>query len=75
MSRTFELVCHDTKEMLWIGQGNGVDGMTCFYSDNQERMEQLGLFLQRTAGKALVVMDSEQAPDDYKQLDDEDEEP
>jgi len=54
MSQTFELVCHDTKQKIWIGQGWGE--MTCFYSGMPDVMGRLGRFLEATRGKPLVVL-------------------
>ena len=75
MSRTFELVCHEAKAMLWVGQGsNNPDSlMTTFYSGDPAAMRRLGAFLAQTAGKHLVLMDTEAASylDDYRQLDEE----
>lgn len=53
MSVTYSLVCHETKQRCWIGQGAD---LRIFYSDEPETMERLGRFLQATIGKNLVVM-------------------
>lgn len=54
MSKTFSIVCHDTKQRLWVGQGRGA--MTTFYSGQPEIMARLGRFLEATRGKALFVL-------------------
>lgn len=55
MSQTFSIVCHETRQMLWIGQGReGV--MTSFYSGDPIVMERLGRFLEATRGRPLVVV-------------------
>jgi hypothetical protein len=55
MSQTFSLVCHETKQLLWIGQGHR-GAMTNFYAGDPETMSRLGRFLEITRGKALVVV-------------------
>jgi hypothetical protein len=54
VSQTFRLVCHETKQKIWIGQGWGA--MDTFYSGEPETMERLGRFLVATIGKPLVVL-------------------
>lgn len=54
MSQTFELVCHETRQKIWIGQGHGA--MTGFYTKKPEVMERLRRFLVATKGKNLVLM-------------------
>jgi hypothetical protein len=66
MSRTFEIVCHETRQTLWIGQGKDLN---CFYSSNLEVMNKLGRFLQATLGKTLIVLDSEYVDSDYQEFD------
>jgi len=63
MSQTFSLVCDDTKQTLWIGQGHG-GKMTCLYSGEPETMEKLQAFLNHTMGKPLRFSLDED-PDDY----------
>jgi hypothetical protein len=53
MSTTWSIVCHETKQYCWIGQGAD---LRSFYSGSTEAMERLGRFLQATIGKSLVVM-------------------
>jgi hypothetical protein len=53
MSVTYSIVCHETKQRCWIGQGAD---MRTFYSSEPETMERLGRFLQATIGKQLVVL-------------------
>lgn len=56
MSRTFSLVCHETKQSLWIGQScQGEPGMAIFYSGMPEVMDRLGRFLIATQGKPLCA--------------------
>lgn len=52
MSQTFSVVCDETKQKLWIGQGRG-HKMTCLYSGEKETMENLRKFLDSTMGKPL----------------------
>ena len=65
MSQTHSIVCHETKEMLWIGQGNG--GMSCFYTGEPETMEALRWFLVKNGEHALnmVCCDTDEACVDY----------
>ena len=65
MSRTYSLVCEETKSCLWVGQGHGE--MTVFYSGEPQTMERLGRFLRAHVGKQLALMDSEKA---YAEIDD-----
>lgn len=73
MSTCFHLVCHETRQMLWIGQGHGGD-MTTFYSGVPETMERLAAFLRTTRGKPLVVMSDHEIDDEqfaaYAELED-----
>lgn len=54
MSRTFSLVCHDTKQRIWIGQG--YEEMSSFYFGHRELMERLRRFFNATKGKNLVLL-------------------
>lgn len=54
MSQTFSLVCHETKQKLWVGQGWGA--MTCFYGEMPDVMFRLGRFLEATRGRSLVLV-------------------
>ena len=56
MSRTYSLVCHETKERIWVGQSGGTDGMGIFYSGEPKVMAALGRFLEATRGKSLVLL-------------------
>ena len=49
------LVCPETKQGVWIGQGNG--GMKSLYSGEEETMEFLRRFLVETQGKELKLID------------------
>ena len=51
MSETFYLVCHETKQRMWIGQGWGQ--MTSFYTGEPETMQRLHDFLNAHIGKPL----------------------
>ena len=62
MSQTFHLVCHETKQEVWVGQGHG-GVMTSFYSAQSKTMAALARFLAATAGKALVLMEADQLCD------------
>ena len=67
MSQTHSIVCHETKEKLWIGQGNG--GMSCFYTGESETMEALRWFLDKNREYALNMVcnnnDNDEACVDY----------
>ena len=65
MSQTHSIVCHETKEKLWIGQGNG--GMSCFYTSEPETMEALRWFFDKNRKHALnmVCNDTDEACVDY----------
>ena len=54
MSRTFSLVCHETKQKVWVGQGCGL--MDSFYSGEPETMKQLGDFLKTHEAKPLFLL-------------------
>ena len=54
MSQTHSIVCHKTKEMLWIGQGAG--DMAIFYSGEPETMEALRWFLVKNREQALNMV-------------------
>lgn len=59
------LVCPDTMEGVWIGQGFG--GMKSFYSGDPEIMEFLRRFLVDTQGKNLKLIDEyDETWGDYK---------
>jgi hypothetical protein len=65
MSQTHSIVCHETKEMLWIGQGNG--WLATFYTGEPETMEALRWFLVKNGEHALnlVCCDTDEACVDY----------
>lgn len=70
MSQTFSLVCHETRQTLWIGQGHrGV--MSSLYA-GEEQLTLLRTFLAATIGKPLVLVcnDTDQTTDGYEELDD-----
>lgn len=56
MSTTYHLVCDETRQEMWVGQGHEV--MEIFYSGNPEKMAQLGRFLKATQGKTLCIRSS-----------------
>jgi hypothetical protein len=62
MSNTFSLVCHETRQRVWIGQGWGM--MTTLYSGEQQAMDDLREFLNLTAGKPLQFICDDVASDD-----------
>ena len=69
MSQTFSLVCHETKQQLWVGQGlYGV--MSVFYSGQPLTMHRLGRFLNATRGKPIVLL-REPDFDDYTEFESE----
>ena len=64
MSATWSLTCEETRQKLWIGQGNAQ--MWIFYTGEPETMERLRLFLVATAGKSLIFeSDLMERPSDY----------
>lgn len=75
MSRTFALVCHETKLCVWIGQGNGP--MTNFYTGDQNVMERLRRFLNEHKGKPLEFICHDDGDDwsEYAEFEDPDPEP
>ncbi len=54
MSQTFSLVCKETRQRLWVGQGWGA--MTTFYYADEKVTQRLGRFLEATRGKPLVLL-------------------
>lgn len=61
MIKTYSLVCKKTLSKIWVGQGYGWCEMSTFYSDDQETMKRLGVFLAKHEGKKLMLI-----CDDYK---------
>ena len=60
MSRTFSIVCHETKQSLWIGQSETSGrAMAVVQSLHECKMRRLGRFLIATQGKPLMVVDDE----------------
>lgn len=55
MSQTFSLVCHKTKQKLWLGQGHN-GAMNTFFSGDPETMSRLGRFLEATRGSSLNLV-------------------
>jgi hypothetical protein len=53
MSSSYRIICKETKQSVWIGQGFG--GMECLYSGEPETMELLRKFLNETMGKKLIL--------------------
>lgn len=68
MSNTFSLVCDETEQKIWIGQG--WKGMTTFYSGMPEVMQRLGRFLEVTRGKILLIRcdDTDETHGDYEEF-------
>ena len=54
MSQTHSIVCHATREKLWIGQGTGP--MTNFYSGEKDTMEALSWFLEKNREHPLNIV-------------------
>lgn len=73
MSQTFELVCYETRQKIWIGQGWGT--MTSFYYGMPEVMERLRRFLVATKGKNLVLMCTDTDNGDWCDFDEFEEPP
>lgn len=65
MSTTYSLICHETKQTLWIGQGTKAE-MTSLYNTS-EHIDHLKRFINATAGKQLVFT----RDDDFNDFDDE----
>ena len=73
MSRTYEILCHDCKTKLWIGQGSGEKAY--IYGTDAHR-KQLRDFLFGHQNHRLEFGDDEEFHckyDDYTRLDDDDE--
>ncbi len=70
MSRTYSIVCEETKQKLWIGQGRAGDPFY-LYTGDAEVMKKLSLFLRDTIGKKLEVIDDEGIDDDVIEFMDE----
>jgi len=70
MSRNYNLCCKETKEYIWIGQGNNGTGyMDTLYSDEEHTMEELTKFFNRTKGYDLVLMDEhDERLQNYKEI-------
>jgi hypothetical protein len=64
MSLTFHLICPQTKQKLWVGQGHHYEEtnppnqpvMDTFYSGEPKTMELLHRFLKATQGKELMLV-------------------
>lgn len=56
MSETYELVCHATRQRLWVGQGRQGHGMEIFYSGEPETLDLLKRFLAATVGYELILL-------------------
>lgn len=72
MSQTWSLVCHETKKMIWIGQGTG-SSMSCFYTGEPNTMERLRQFLNEHKNKNLMFLcdDTDEDCMDYEEYLDE----
>lgn len=69
MSQTFSLVCRETQQYLWIGQGHG-GTMEVFYSGAKDVIKNLPKFLNATKGLPLLFCcdDLEEFYDDYAEF-------
>lgn len=61
MALTFTLVCHETKQKIWVGQGHHhhethLPTLEAFYSGDEKVMEALCRFLNATLGKPLMLV-------------------
>lgn len=54
MSQTYSIVCHETKEKLWIEQGTG--GMPRLYTSEPETMEALHWFLVKNRAHSFNMV-------------------
>ena len=63
LSTDYKLVCPETMEGVWIGQGNG--GIKVIYSGEADTMEYLRRFLVETQGKNLKLISEHE---EYKRL-------
>ncbi len=72
MSQTFSLVCHETRQTIWVGQG--WRSMTSFYWGQPSVMRRLHRFLEHTRGKPLVLLCDHERDDiaDYEEFEDPD---
>ena len=57
MSRTYDLVCEDCNEGIWVGQKSSTG--VAFYSGCVEVMSQLGRFMFKHEDHELRFMDGE----------------
>lgn len=67
MSQTYSLVCHETRQRVWVGQGWG--RMESFYSGEPATMRRLGTFLAAHEGHALMFLceDTNESILDYRE--------
>ena len=75
MSRTYEIVCHDCKEHLWIGQSQWTpEGRRLRLYTTDERIQHLASFLDRHQFHRLEFGDDEplDIPEDYTNANPED---
>jgi len=68
MSDTWSLICDETREKIWVGQGNV--SMSIFYSGEKSTMRELAEFLDRNKWKNLRLVSDMLCEDheDYKEL-------
>ena len=59
MSSNFRLICEETKQKIWVGQGWVDKGMETFYSDDKLTMIALGKFLREHEGKNIKLVNSD----------------
>lgn len=67
MSKTFELVCHETKQRLWIGQG--ATRLSHWYT-TPKHLEDLRKFLDATRGRPLVLLCDDTESGDWQDYED-----
>jgi hypothetical protein len=68
MSLTFCVICPETKQKIWVGQGHHHDTepvMEAFYSCDPDVMEKLHRFLKATQGKDLKLICEEHMDEEY----------
>lgn len=64
MSYSFSLVCQETKESIWIGQGRNEDRMAVIYTGHPEIIRELIRFLNNNINKNIRFMNSDRMAED-----------
>jgi hypothetical protein len=67
MSRTYEMMCHDCRQTMWIGQGRSAKHLYLYIGS----IEKLALYLESHMGHRLEFNDSERCDHDYKSIGEE----